>query len=204
MGLLAEGQAANALMLAGVALASAVLLFRSQRRLRQQSASQPLPPSAWRTQAPVQSHAQPSASPLIKAPAEAESWQVEFHELAREASARLDNKIRMLEHLIRDADARIAQLQAVGDWLDRSAGLDAEHAAAPNITLAKLSTGDRQIASHDRRSDSAATPSPALGARPYEEIYALADAGSSSAEIANRLGSPVGEIELILGLRRQR
>lgn len=202
MWLLAEGQAANALMLAGVALASGVLLFRSQRRLRQQAASQPLPPSAWRPQAPIQ----PSASTHVKAPAEAESWHLEFHELAREASARLDNKIRILEHLIRDADARIAQLQSVGEWLDRSATLETETAAAPGIVLSKLSAGDRDrgIAWSTACSEPAAAHSPALAARPYEEIYALADAGCSNSEIAGRLNSPVGEIELILGLRGQR
>ena len=38
-------------------------------------------------------------------------------------------------------------------------------------------------------------------ARRYAEIYALADSGLASAAIATRVGSPIGEVELILGLR---
>jgi hypothetical protein len=39
------------------------------------------------------------------------------------------------------------------------------------------------------------------GDRRYGEIYGLADAGCDAAEISRRLGTPVGEVELILGLR---
>src|SRR5207253_57547 len=41
-------------------------------------------------------------------------------------------------------------------------------------------------------------------ARQQAEIYTLADAGLTSADIAGRIGSPVGEVELILGLRQTR
>jgi hypothetical protein len=44
--------------------------------------------------------------------------------------------------------------------------------------------------------------SPAI--RRQEEIYALADSGLTSATIAGRIGSPVGEIDLVLGLRPSR
>jgi hypothetical protein len=38
----------------------------------------------------------------------------------------------------------------------------------------------------------------------YDEIYVLADYGHNAAEIAQRLGSPIGEVELILSLRSKR
>jgi DNA-directed RNA polymerase specialized sigma24 family protein len=38
----------------------------------------------------------------------------------------------------------------------------------------------------------------------YQEIYTLADYGYPPSEIAQRMGSPVGEIELILSLRDKR
>jgi hypothetical protein len=38
-------------------------------------------------------------------------------------------------------------------------------------------------------------------ARRHAEIYTLADAGHPSAAIASRVGSPIGEVELILSLR---
>jgi len=204
MGLLAEGQAANALLLAGVALVCAVLLFRSQRRIRRQTSSQPLPPSAWRPQAPTQSRTANAVNP----PQEAEDWQVEFHEMAREATAKLDNKIRILEHLIRDADARIARLQSVGEWLDRSAQLDVASNAASG--LPSQSPGAEIGASRANEPHGATSTAPFgsggddFVSQPYGEIYALADAGQSSIKIASRLNRPVGEIELILGLRPKR
>lgn len=202
MVLLAEGQAANALMLAGVALACAVLLFRSQRRIRRQAASQPLPPSAWRPQPP----AQRSAASAARAPQEAEDWQVEFHEMAREATAKLDNKIRILEHLIRDADVRIARLQSVGEWLDRSAQLELDSSAgAPSLSPAAEIGESRAKEPRDAASAVALrSGAAALASQPFGEIYALADAGQSSVKIASRLNRPVGEIELILGLRPKR
>jgi hypothetical protein len=36
----------------------------------------------------------------------------------------------------------------------------------------------------------------------FERVYALADAGFSAARIASQIGSQVGEVELILSLRR--
>lgn len=203
MGLLAEGQAANALLLAGVALVCAVLLFRSQRRIRQQAPSQPLPPSAWRPQPPTHS----AASGAVNPPREAESWQVEFHETAREATAKLDNKIRILEHLIRDADARIARLQSVGEWLDQSAQIEIDSSpgspfpSPPGAEMGESRESEPQgaLSTTALRSGGAA-----LASQPYGEIYALADAGQSSVKIASRLNRPVGEIELILGLRPKR
>lgn len=204
MWLMADGQTPNVLLLAGIALICAVLLFRSQRRLRQAADSRPLPPSAWRPQTPPA----PSAASAMNPPREAQSWQVEFHEMVREATAKLDNKIRILEHLIRDADSRIARLQSVGEWLDRSARLDGESGAAEGIVLSKLSSGapkrEASAAEHLALPASDAPVGAALAARPYEEIYALADVGRTSDEIASRLNRAVGEIELILGLRRQR
>jgi hypothetical protein len=40
--------------------------------------------------------------------------------------------------------------------------------------------------------------------RRYEEIYTLADYGYDAAEIAQRIGTPIGEVQLILGLRGNR
>ena len=48
-----------------------------------------------------------------------------------------------------------------------------------------------------------APPAVGTAARPrrYEEIYTLADYGYEPAEIARRVNTPVGEVELILSLR---
>ena len=47
-------------------------------------------------------------------------------------------------------------------------------------------------------------PSEAWSGQRRQEIYTLADSGLEAAEIARRVGSPVGEVELILGLRQKR
>lgn len=38
----------------------------------------------------------------------------------------------------------------------------------------------------------------------FDEVYRLADEGHSSSEIASRMGRSIGEVDLILGLRRRR
>lgn len=193
MWLLAEIQKPNVLFLIGLAMACAILLMRSQRRIRQ-------------TARTPNSVTAPTPNPQLKAAAEFDRWEVQMHETAREITARIDSKLSLLEQLIRDADDRIARLQSVGEWLDRSGTVEKE----PGIALSKLSHGQ----SHQPE----ARPGPIMpanlvatapakttsGSRRYEEIYALADAGHSSAAIASRLNSPVGEVELILGLRAQR
>jgi hypothetical protein len=50
------------------------------------------------------------------------------------------------------------------------------------------------------RDEVSTRPSPE---RRQEEIYTLADYGLDAAEIARRVGSPVGEVQLILGLREK-
>ncbi|HEX5498253.1 MAG TPA: hypothetical protein VFX03_03465, partial [Thermomicrobiales bacterium] len=178
---------------------------RTQRRIRQQGRSQAAPVSTW-----MQPSAAPAAAPnRLDAPLELQRWEVQLHEVARETTAKIDNKISLLEHLIRDADERIARLQEVGEWLDRSAKLDVEPSAERAIVLSKLSAGDRgrsMSTSSDRAAETAYERPAKSGpiSRFSGEIYALADAGHTSAEIAGRLNSPIGEVELILGLRRQR
>jgi hypothetical protein len=207
--LLAEIQAANVVFLAGVALACAVLLFRSQRRLRRQHASRTAAPSAWS----LRDLSQPVPPNRLEAPLEMQRFEVQMHDMARETTARIDNKIRILEHLIRDADERIARLEAVGEWMDRSAKVDAgadggPHAHAESgVVLSKLSAGSRgQAVSTANRQAESAPPTHAKSdpaGRSREEVYALADSGQTSAEVANRLNRPIGEVELILGLRQQ-
>jgi hypothetical protein len=54
--------------------------------------------------------------------------------------------------------------------------------------------------------DLAAQPSPAAAAelgRRFGAVWELADAGLASEEIARRTGQPIGQVELVLGLRRQ-
>ncbi len=47
-----------------------------------------------------------------RAPADVARYEVEMHDIARELSARLDSKLVLLQHLVRDADQQASRLEA--------------------------------------------------------------------------------------------
>ncbi|HVX59050.1 MAG TPA: hypothetical protein VHC19_00565 [Pirellulales bacterium] len=197
MWLLAEIDKPNLLFLLGVVLASSILLLRSLRRTRRSSSA-----SLPQTHSPARGG---SAANRLQALPELQRWEVQMHETARELTARIDNKLRLLEQLIRDADERIARLETLDDGANQSEAAEDDSV----IPLSQYSGVASPNASPSGCESAAAEmpqrPSKALSAsRRSEEIYALADAGRNSAEIASQLNSPVGEVELILGLRDQR
>jgi hypothetical protein len=94
----------------------------------------------------------------------------------------LDTRLAKLEALIRDADERIDRLQRLTRQVQGEPALDVtvddEEASAPSPT--------RTTPAEHR----------------HAEIYSLADQGRAAADIAHELSRPVGEVELILSLRR--
>jgi len=131
-------------------------------------------------------------------------WEVGMHETARQLSAQLDAKLSLLQSLIVEADRAAARLE---DALDR---------AFPSLPPGSQAESLRPVAEHARdiryELDKAAKESNPLSldadlprtddrAHRREEIYRLADYGFAVDEIARRIGSPVGEVELILSLR---
>lgn len=115
-------------------------------------------------------------------PDELMQWQVELHDMSREASAQLDTKMAALRVLIDEADRAAARLEA-------AMGRSGEPAEQPN-PIESL----RPAASDEPKQ-------PAARSGPREEIYTLADYGYDPAEIAHRVGRPIGEVELVLSLR---
>lgn len=122
-----------------------------------------------------------------------ENLLVELSEMTRQMSAQLDTRAAKLEALIREADEKIERLKA----------------------LSRPDTIDPATMEGLRQAFEPASPSPASEAEPprdpaparepidptHEQVYALADAGRSVAEIATAINRPSGEIELILALR---
>jgi len=104
-----------------------------------------------------------------------EELMAQLAELARETSAQIETRSAKLELLLDEADAKIKQIEA----------------------LAVASTG------------AVVSPQPApLEAPPavkpeHRQVHELADAGQTPVQIASQLGRDVGEIELILALRRK-
>jgi len=122
------------------------------------------------------------------------------------SSAGLDGKIDVLQRLIGEADQRIVWLEALNV---HAARLTAGEPSSSPPSHAYARPADHEAprrggAKIGLRVDAPALHAASPAARRHKEIYALADAGLASAAIATRIGSPVGEIELILGLRQTR
>lgn len=119
------------------------------------------------------------AVPSQPMPQAAERWQVDLHDFTREVEARLDTKLAVLQRLLAAADERIAHLESLG--LDESPREKTSSVAGPHFSkLEAAPQGQARTAA----------------------IFAMADAGNNAASIANRLGTPIAEVELILSLRR--
>jgi hypothetical protein len=114
-----------------------------------------------------------------------EQVMLELDQLSRQIHGRIDTKLARLETLIRDADQRIEKLTRLADKADGRPRFE--------ITLDEEQPREQQ-------SDNPAT----LNDERHADVFQLADDGSSPFEIAQKLGRPVGEIELILALRLTR
>lgn len=200
MPLFAETQLATIVFLVGLALTSALLLLRTQRQIRKTNAA----PAAKRGAA-----ARPPAAPATGAGQNSHArWEVQMHELARDLSGQLDSKISVLQHLLAQAESQSARLESL---LARAQRLAQMAAAEPPSTSASSSSARRSASqaaglggAANVRIDASSRAEPASTvARRNEQIYRLADAGHSSGAIAAQIGAPIGEVELILGLRRQ-
>jgi len=101
-----------------------------------------------------------------------ESLLVELSEMARQITAQLDTRAAKLEALIHEADEKISALRQGG--------------AMPSQAMTPNAPPQWTTASIDPQ---------------HEAVYALADQGKPTAEIARQLNRPNGEVELILALR---
>ncbi|MGA2798629.1 MAG: hypothetical protein ABSE63_13690 [Thermoguttaceae bacterium] len=140
-------------------------------------------------------------------------WEVDMHETARELKAQLDSKMSALQALIAEADRAASRLEAAMESRDDT------HNAPPSNRIPSVGSPlftPKPGPPHMGEKNQAGLPtSQAQGLRPApapsiagvstqnrkQEIYALADYGLSDSAIAQRLGVPIGEVELILSLR---
>jgi DNA-binding NarL/FixJ family response regulator len=103
-------------------------------------------------------------------------------QLATKATAQMEERAGALAELIRQADARIAQLKGPA-----TAGpLSTTPPTASIPTVPPLTAPPPHVEVADER---------------HVAVYELADQGASALDIAQQLGRPRGEIELILALR---
>lgn len=215
MGLFAQVEFPTLFALLALVVTIGWLLWRSHRYLARQD-------KAWSPPAHASRRHPRQTGPSLDAPDEVIRWEVQMHETARDLSGQLDTKMSALSHLIREADRAAGRLEAAlasaarapdeSPAAEASAGqgVDASETPAPLPSpptdqaeaLKSAGAADRGSVAHE------AAPEAGKPRRPaderYEEIYLLADYGFDAAEIARRVGSPVGEVELILGLRAKR
>ena len=104
------------------------------------------------------------------------AFGADVHELVQRLATQLDNKAARMEQLLRDADERIRKLERMQRIEHTRAPVDSEH------------TSDGTIG-HE--------PDPVTN-----RVYELADQGEKPIEIARQLNQHVGQVELILALRR--
>jgi hypothetical protein len=117
------------------------------------------------------------------------SLLVELSQMARQITSQLDTRAMKLQMLIKDADERLAALQATKDPVNISSPATSDiHASEAEAEA--LQTPMRQAAS------------PIVSVDPrHQEVYTMADEGRSPNEIAKMVQRPAGEVELILALR---
>ena len=127
---------------------------------------------------PPRYHGQPSArEQQTSAPDSVIRWEVQMQELARDLKAEIDSKMIALGHLIHDADRAAERLEKA---LKKTPAID-----TPSEDPRPVEPRDTDNASF------------------RNEVYQLADYGFSINDIASRLATPAGQIELILRLRKE-
>lgn len=124
-----------------------------------------------------------------------------MHETARALSAQLDSKMGALEALISEADRAACRLEAAG--AESPDALRQPPPPEPLPTTQAEALRPSGPSEHPPGEADEASQRRSVGRR-QEEVYTLADYGLDAAEIARRVGSPVGEVELILGLREKK
>ena len=110
----------------------------------------------------------------------ADDLEVKLYNTFRELNARLENKIHVLNDLVTESEAKIRRLEQLSEK-----ARTADSPAVLNIEPSSQS-------------------SPAPPSERFAEIYQMADRGMTPTEISQRVDQPIGEVQLILGLRKRR
>ncbi len=216
MGLGGTTGVSQLLLLVAVVLIVGTTLLRTQRYFSRMKRSGWRPPQ-------VAGSRNTGGSVSVPPPDQLAAWEVQMHETARDLTGQLDSKMRALEVLIGQANEAAARLEAVlgqaaqHDTVGQPAGeslpVDAPQAAQEHTEdlaeppQVRSSQADALQAAVEQAGQAGASqPHDVLEeestARRREEVYLLADYGFPPVEIARRVGVPIGEVELMLRLRR--
>lgn len=216
-----QNQAESKSLLPGMLMGVGVLfaIFVMMRHLRRKQSNRPYIPPADDRIAAIHERATSTVSPIERAMSDAE-------ELARRLAATMENKAARLELLIEEADRKLEELNRAVAQTSRAAppALSSERNGRAVRTI-DPSLLDRARVEQDRAERNghngyhepapsahamhqpAATttkhPAPNFPADPvHRRVWALADDGMPATDIARSLNQPVGQVELILNLRK--
>ena len=185
--MIASGRAISTSQIAmlGVAIIALTLLMRStlRRTRRARTSATPSARARYRQLA----HKQETTRDV-------DHVMLELDRLARDIQGRIDTRFAKLEAVIRDADERIARLARL------IRGADADPDAGADAAPGRRSTLDIMLPHEDGHDSTEVETSKASD--PRQAIFELADRGVAPAAISEQVGKAVGEIELILALRR--
>jgi hypothetical protein len=177
------------------------LLMRAGRHLARQQREAGAIPS-------VRAREEANGPPSANRPDELDRWTVEMHDTARALSAQLDSKMSALAALVAEADRAAARLEAaLARTREAVPRADSQAEALLGVVAGGAEGAGPGVEEPDAEGRGAPLlpraddPAPPSRAARRDEIYTLADYGFGPAEIARRVGSPIGEVELVLGLR---
>lgn len=109
---------------------------------------------------------------------------IQLQQVAREINAQLDAKFRRLERCICEADERIDRLSRIKRGAEGQPVLDVTVCDESSVPVDRVRPTDGELN--------------------RGEIFDMADRGLSAVEIADETHKPVGEIELMIALRRRK
>lgn len=193
------------LMAAGVLVAIIVLM----RLLTRRHKSRPAVPDHDNRIESIHERAAGAIGPVERTMAQAE-------EVTRRLAATMENKAARLELLIEEADRKLEELNRAVAQASRGAPAAPDRPRPRTIDPALLDLArveqdmaernGRHETEHDRprsQPEPGPTEQPSQPADPvHRRVWALADDGVPPLDIARSLNQPVGQVELILNLRR--
>lgn len=188
-------------------------MFFMMRMLRRKQSTRPIPMPVEDRISAIHEMATSTISPVERAMSDAE-------QLARRLAATMENKAARLELLIEEADRKLEELNRAVSQASRTTP---ERTPAPRRTLdptlldrARVEQDRAERNGHHEPTPLPITPTTNARAEPthtgsdhpshadpvHRRIWALADDGMPPMDIARSLNQPVGQVELILNLRK--
>jgi hypothetical protein len=113
---------------------------------------------------------------------------IQLQEFSRDTLAKLDTKMRLLNQLLSEADAKIAELKRLQE--------EAQAGAPGTRTAAESNGATEPKEAREPLFDNQPAMDPM-----HQSVFDFADKGMSLAEISRQMGLQRAEVEVILGLR---